>query len=249
MLKLVPRLSWRWPRGWVGRSILLALLLCATAVLAYTALEFYPQPFFPNSVEAGGIRLYSTGPIPQNAQRRLLEIQGIISRSTLYEPDSPLTLFLCDDEWFFTFITSGSTGSGGGNVLTQRVFFNTRKVIDEGAQLNDAFTRVASRQIVHVLIARRYGPQTYFTTPRWVREGYSEIITRRSAYPDTWEPILRAGADEGSSAFRYFKHGRMVEYMMDAEKMPIGQLVTQPPDQAGVEERMRRWLWNRSEFE
>ena len=199
--------------------------------------------------KAGGIRLYSTGPIPQNAQTRLLEVQGIIGRSELYEPEPPLTLFLCDNARFFAFITSGGTGPVGANVLTQRIFCDTHQVTDEGAQLNDTFTRVASQQIVHVLIARRFGPQTYFTTPDWVGEGYSELIARRYGYPETWEPIFRSGGDEGSVGFRFFKHRRMVEYMMDAEKMPIEQLITRAPNEAGVEERTRRWLWNRSEFE
>jgi len=225
------------------------VLLCAALVLAYTAVEFYPQPFFPHRVDAAGIRLYSTGHIPENAESRLLEVQKVVSRSALYEPGRPLTLFLCDSDQMYAFFTSGGTSAGRSNSLTQCIFFNARRVADGSALLSDTFTRVASHEIVHVLMARRFGPQMYFTTPRWLTEGYCETIARRSGYPETWEPLFRAGTDEGSVAFQYFKYRRMVECLTVGDKMTIEQLVAHPPDQGEVEERARRWLWNTSVIE
>jgi hypothetical protein len=247
---MMRRPSWgQWPGMGLKRVTLVALCVTGVLGLTYLLLEFYPQPFFPHSVEAEGIRLYSTAPIPESAKGRLVDVKWKLSRSRLYDPTHELTLFLCNDELTYAFFSCGGRGAARANALTQRTFIGaadfSRCAVWEPSRTDrvSSLSDVVSRSLVYVLMARRFGPQIYFSVPRWVKVGYGEaIVQRSSSQEERADSVLKAGRSDPGSVFESIKYRRMVEYQILGEGLKIEQLVHDPPSEDEVEKGMRDWL-------
>lgn len=231
------------------RVTLVALCVVGVLGLSYLVLEFYPQPFFPHSVEAEGIRLYSTAPIPDSATDRLEEVKWKVSRSRLYDPAHELTLFLCNDELTYAFFSCGGRGAARPNALTQRTFIAAadldRSAVWGPSYANrvSSFTDVASRSLAYVLMARRFGPQIYFAVPSWVKTGYCEaIVGRSSSDEERADSALAAGRREPGGTFESIRCRRMVEYLILGKGLKIEQLVHDPQSEDEAEKGMRDWL-------
>ncbi len=205
---------------------------------------------FAHSVQVHGIRLYCTDPIPCEIETILSEIRSRIAVSTLHRDNHRFAVFVCNSKWLYAFFSPSSRRSFGiANPVTQFVFVADAEISRNqsrrfGAGHNvRSFVSVATHEMGHVLMRRRFGFWTDRRLPKWLKEGYCEMLAGESSFPeDTGDSLLAEGRSDSSMSFKYFTYRRMVEYLIKERGFTIEQLISDPPRYQEVKEKTRDWI-------
>src|SRR4029079_2299793 len=99
-----------------------------------------------------------------------------------------------------------------------------------------------AHEITHTLTAQAVGWVDYYKLPQWVREGYADYVGKGSAF----------NYDEAKSAFLadvpemnweksglYWRFHLLVAYLLDRQHWSVQRLLTEPMEQAAIEDAIR----------
>lgn len=99
------------------KNVVRAALISAGGLVAASALYVLiiccPQPFFRYSICYGNIHLYTTAPLPHNAEVLLRQVQSRIAASPIYNSNLEQHVFICGSSTEFAFFTNVSFRSSG----------------------------------------------------------------------------------------------------------------------------------------
>jgi hypothetical protein len=181
--------------------------------LIYIFFHLFPQRIFAHSVQAHGIRLYSTETIPGNFETLLSEIRSTVVGSPLYGDEQEFSMFMCNSKLVYALFAPVSRGFAIAVPATQNIFVADADLISNQSRKSRgdhnmrSFTGVASHEMGHVLLERQFGFWTYRMTPKWLNEGYCEMIAGESSFPETkGDSMLAEGRSGNSASFQYFTY-------------------------------------------
>jgi hypothetical protein len=155
-------------------------------IVLMVALNVYPDPLFSFSHSYRGFTVSSDRPIDPAIDRVLDDAERRLSTSTHYHAGDHFRIFICNRSWrlgLFTFNASlgGGTVYGTRNIFIRESDIAANKVIGpHSVTLLDERDRPLSyfiaHEATHVVELRRYGLVLVLLSPRWLEEGYADLI-------------------------------------------------------------------------
>lgn len=238
------------PKTTAGRVMRRARQVLTVLAAVYLLFCLFPQTVFVHSVQAGGIRLYSMSPIPEQAGVLLEQVQARVALSELYQPDDRFRVFVCNSKALFTLLAPGHRQAFGvsmwvtGNIILADA--DLRENVARAFRPNwntRSFTGVVTHEAAHSLVGRRISVFASLRLPTWLREGYSEYLAGEGSYPEAeGDRLIAAGTVPASGPFMYHVYRRMVEYLIKVESRNIRDLAADPPAEEQVKQKMRQWV-------
>jgi hypothetical protein len=220
----------------------------------YAAMLCMPRPFFPYSVRAGGLMLYSDRPLPDAAARHVLRLSlNKLANCPFYATYPEVNIYICNSRWRQMLFFNKDYGTGGvtqlpftGNVFLRDAAVNDNRLISpRGAVVSGVRTLdyFVAHEVTHELTGRAIGSLRFYRLPQWIREGYADYVGKGAAFQyDEARQALLAGAPEmdWKSSGLYLRFHLLVAYLLDHRQWTVDQLMRGPwPDQALVESQIR----------
>lgn len=174
------RSAWRVISGWRGLAILAFLFfpLVTPEVLA-----------FPYVAHSNGDTVYSVAPIDQSAIDRVTgRANALVSKSPLARPSEPRSIFLTGGGWRWTWLAIGN-----GSTLALTRPFREAVIVQHADPVADlvptafsprTLSGIIAHEKCHGLERRRFGVTVDWTRPRWLREGYCDVVAQESTLSD-----------------------------------------------------------------
>lgn len=222
------------------------LLVCAAALGLLT----YPQPLFAYHVTLGRLELYSDRPFDTKRGRQVLaDIERRVASSPLNDRKT-YRIFIANAGWRSRLVFLWNYGAGGvnyyplPNVFIRKANIDTDRVMTSfGMPVPPPRTLAyyGAHEVGHSLVAAQIGAIAHFRLPAWVREGLADYIAFGGNVDiDALAQDLRNGAPDldPKRSGLYARYRLLVAYLLEREEWPIEQLLSAPPTQEAVEQRV-----------
>lgn len=212
----------------LGKIILVIIFL----VIIYISTLCFPEPFFKNKVTVGNITVYSDEEIPTEINEIVKTAELRIQKSVIYKENIKPKIFIANNHWRWKYFTNTHYKVGGlAYVLVDNIFF--RKVDIKNNRLYGNSGKVAAgdrtldyfmtHEITHLLEFKSRPWYKYSIKESWLQEGYCEYIGHDSqSYEDSLKYYLEA--PENIGAKRYTRLRTMVAYLLEKEKINVGDI-------------------------
>ena len=233
----------------LGRTCLVIAGMC----IFYLILLCFPQPFFSWSVSANNLTLYSDQPFSSEAGKKVLELtQAKLAASELFLSQQHHTIFICNARWRQRLFFNYNYGVGGVNYypITSNVFLRDaiieeNRLISPSGNLvpaNRSLDYFVAHEITHTLTGQAIGGFRFYQLSEWVREGYADYVGKGASfnYEEARKAFL-ADAPEMNweKSGLYWRFHLLVAYLLDKQHWDVRRLLTEPMEQASVEDAIR----------
>jgi len=226
--------------------------LLLLSVLQIALLRF-PDALFGWSVSYANLALHSDQSFESDAGREILElVESRLISSSLYDAEQEHAIFISNAEWRQRLLFSHVYGVGGVNyypassnvflagalIEENRLISPSGRIVEEPRSL-DYF---AAHEITHTLLKQAAGIIAHATLPEYVREGLPDYIAMGGKY--SYEKMLEDFLSESRKMDRqrtglYYRYHFLVAHLLEKELWSERELLSNPPDQSGLEERIR----------
>ena len=238
------------PRTRLGRVLKRFRWGLYALIVAYVLLLLFPQAIFHHWIEKHGISIYALDPLPSNADVRLDEIHNTLTHSKLYDPDVPVSIFICNDLWVYRLFNPFYRNMYAfTRPMLKQVIIALSDIASDRAGTKDirtatrTFTAVASHETMHVLIYHHLGFLKNSRLKRWVSEGYCEYVSGNYNYPKP-EGIIHLinGTQIQDTSFAYFTWEMMIRYLIEKRKLSFDEIYALQDDYDRIKSEMINWL-------
>jgi hypothetical protein len=206
-----------------------------TLLILYLLVICYPQPFFQYSFRYDNIRLYSTDPIPPNAEFLLKEVQTRIATSPASDRSVEQRIFICGSAAEFALFTNFAVKSSGLTYvyLNRNIFLRPSDIRQNrltnysGLRVMDDRTLVyyMAHEATHSLTVSYIGVWRYHSLPKWLREGYADYVGKGH---DSFLDLQRKFEDCSYQTNReYLGYELMTAYLLDIKNIGLHALLGQ----------------------
>jgi len=212
-----------------GKIILVIIVL----VVIYILTLCFPEPFFKNKVNVGNITVYSDEEIPTEIKEIVKTVESRIQKSVIYKNGFKQKIFMANNlnRWNYFSNVNHKAGAISYVYFINNIFL--RKVDIKNNRLYGPSGKVAAgdrtldyfmaHEITHRLEFKAMPWYKYSIKENWLQEGYSEYIGHDSQnYEATLKYYLEV--PENNSAKRYTRLRAMVAYLLEKEKINIGDI-------------------------
>jgi hypothetical protein len=212
-----------------------------------------PQPFFHSSVSAKNLTLYSDQSFATEFGQRVLELaEAKLAQSPLYSAEQKHLIFICNARWRQRLFFAHNYGVGGVNYypFTTNVFLRD-SIIEENCLIGPNGNRVPgertldyfiAHEITHTLTGQTVGAIAYHRLPQWKREGYADYVGKGAGfdYDEAKRAFLANDPKMNySQSGLYWRFHLLVAHLLDKQHWSVPQMLTEPMEQAAVEEMIR----------
>lgn len=224
----------------------LLMVMCGGVVM-------YPDPLFAHTMNHGSFTVRSDRPIAPSMAEVLNDAASRIRKSELYDPDAQFRIYICNEPWrLWLFTRNTEVGGFADTIATRNIYLREtdipeNRLLPPWGTLADADVRTLSyfiaHEATHVLQSRNFGRLLHVSHPRWLVEGYADLIAKDSAF-DFEENLrlLKAGdrrlSYEESGLYR--RYHLMTALMMDEHGRSAKSLFEAPPEEEDVLELLLR---------
>lgn len=221
-------------------------LLAAAAIGLFTAVNLYPSPLFAYSAAYGGFTVMSDRRIDPAMASVIADAERRLRTSSLYRSDARFRLFICNEPWRMWLLTrSGTLGAQTDTVATRNIYVREldaarNRIVVRSGRLADAAERPLSYYIAHeathVLQSRRFGRLMLFRNPRWLIEGYADLVGKGGDFDVAGNRDLLERDDPRLDYARsglYRRYHLMVEALIRSG-LTIDQLFADPPSETAA---------------
>lgn len=214
--------------GVLRKIILIIIVLVAIYILTLC----FPEPFFKNKIVVGNFIVYSNQEIPIEINEIIKTAKTRIEKSEIYNKNLKAKLFITNNDWRWRYFTNihykvGALAYVGidniffrkVDIKTNRLYGNSGKVA-AGDRTLDYFI---AHEITHLLEFKSRPWYKYSIKENWIQEGYCEYIGHDSQnYETSLKYYLKV--PENTGAKRYTRLRTMVVYLLEKEKINIGNI-------------------------
>lgn len=234
---------------WVKRIAALAGALAAS----WGMLLIFPQPLFEHRLDHDRYRVHSDRPIAPEVRPILDEVTRRLRRSDLFDPAARFAIYICNDRWRLWLFTR-STQIGGsaeavmsGNIYLREADIAADRLIPPEGVLADGDVRTLTyfiaHEAVHILEGRAFGRLAAFRYPRWLTDGYADLIAKAGRFDFAENRRLLRHGDPRLDYDRsglYRRYHLMVAFLVEERGIAIRALYADPPDEARVLQALTR---------
>lgn len=214
-------------------------------IAGYLLLCARPGALFAHEVRHARFVVCSDAPLPARTTAILDDAAARLARAPFDDPTRVHRAYLCAAPWRMRLLAPGSvdafainhTNLGGAIIVNRCDVAADRVFVGEHAR---SLSGVLAHEASHGLLHERLGVLGALRLPKWKNEGYCDFVAGESTLDDAtgWR-LLRAGADDGSSQFFYWRARRMVEQLLVVEGVSIDDFLGKDHDEGDVLERVR----------
>jgi hypothetical protein len=237
-------------------AIILFVIIGSFLLLAYN-----PYLLFRYKYNFGNVNYYSDKNLPIDScfpvGMSLKEVHNLVlnqvESSVFYKKDVQYDVFLCENSFIYkaySFFLSESNAyclwRFGGNV-----FVRNHNICSNGFRFSTNLSHlstVIAHELVHSAVVKEIGQQKYLTTPKWVKEGYSEYV----AHDEITLGFLKRRFDLEQATnfvkderndlfFSYDKYTLMVSYLILEKNKSEQSLFDSPPSEKELIKELLKW--------
>ncbi len=234
----------------------------------YSALVFVPGPLFAHSDRFGTYRVYSDGPLPDDIESVVADLEARIRAMEHAPPDASQRIYLCGPRKyaFFALLLRKSPESLaiGVSVANEtfvsiervRLFAEKNRGVLRHTRFEGDLAEVVAHEIAHFNSVRALGYRAHLRQPLWKSEGWAEYQANLAAIRA--DPGYDLGHRIGVLLDDAFWGGRhttarflwesqlLVEYLGEHEGYRLEDLVREELTDTSAGDRMMRWYRDRS---
>lgn len=201
-------------------ALLLASVVCAPQLLA-----------FPYQAQIGATRVYAEAPIDVAAMRRVLRrADALLARSPLYREPVGTRVFLTNGGWRWRVIALTSNGAvgltrPGSDMVSDAVIIGPSNAAADTVTSVRSLSGTIAHERSHIMVRRHVGMITGVRLPRWISEGYADVI---AGEPDPNDPDLEQwrAADPHHPVFFYIDARQRVAAALAKNGGDVDRLLT-----------------------
>ena len=213
----------------------------------YLVLLAYPGILLAHHVTHGAFRVDSDAPIDPRIAAVLDDAAARLARSPLNDPAMVHRVAICTTpprRWLLAPRGRGAFGityAVVGTSVLGRVDIPANLSYRDGPRYDRRpLSSVIAHERMHALLERRYGAITCWRLPTWKTEGYCEYVAGNpSCDVEEGKRLIRAGKEEASGPFRYFRYYAMVQYLLDVERRSVDEVMAGDFDEARLLAKVR----------
>lgn len=225
---------------------MVAVTLFTFLILIYR----FPFPFFSYERQDRGFAVYSDRPISATLDNVIDDSIKRLSTSPLYHGDEKFRIFICNDNWRLKFFAFNGNVGGQTIYLTENIFIREvdiagNKIISPGPKpLLDPLYRPLSyfiaHEATHVIQERHFGILKIAQTPKWLLEGYADLVAKGGAFDLAGNQQLMRNGDtllsqEMARNGLYRRFHLMVAALLFNSKGDVEGLFAGPPSEEAAE--------------
>lgn len=248
--KIRPRKIWLT----IGQFIVGSLFYAAISIISGPVTNYATPLFFPYRLVNGEMKIYSDSPIPEIYGSLAVYAKAVLARSPLYNDQMPLRIYICDKKWKYSFFgsadkeTSGIFKADSGNIFISRhqlldlfKFGKDKIIFNDHPTVNLLeLKEVMIHEATHAVVFNALGKSGRALLPKWISEGYAEYMAKTKMTDLGYEVNIRLLNKMGpeKSAQSYRRYHLLVSYALDVKKIPLKQLLDNPPEQSDLEKEL-----------
>lgn len=232
------------------RLIRRSWFVLAIACVTYLVLLAYPQPLFAHEVHRAGLTIHATAPLPDAMHVTLERAVARLQRSPLFAAAGDIHVFICQNESVFALFARQNYRVGGVAdwLVGQHAFLresdlhNDRLISPSGTPVaaSRPLSYFVAHEAMHIAVARTLGRARYSRLPQWVDDGYADYIARDIDYADALQKLKGAARElDPARSGLYLRYHLMVAYLLERQRVPLGDLLANPPAREEVEAALR----------
>ena len=223
-------------------------------ILVHVLLVVFPQPLFAYQLDHGPFTVRSTEPISSEMRRVLDRTQTLLSASELYDPGLHHTIYLCQSPRLMRHLFLRNMHFGASPRTGDTFITNGDSILDRAycpvTGPEDRRQRTLSgsiaHEITHRLLRWHEGFWKELRHPRWIVEGYCDLIAQDSPLPirDAVDMLKNGEQPPGSMMVVY---RLMMDHLIHEKGLTIRQIIDRPPDFQAIREaaldpsRLEKW--------
>jgi hypothetical protein len=216
------------------------------ASVTYLIVLAFPQPLFAGGIARDGLTIRATEPMPAAMQITLDRALVRLQRSPLYSQAGEIQVFICQSPSVFALFARQNYRVGGvADWLVGQHAFLRQSDLHSDRLISPAGTPVAAdrplsyfvaHEAMHIAITRYVGRRRYSQMPQWVDDGYADYIARDIDYSSALERFKEDARElDPQRSGLYLRYQLMVAYLLEKRRVPLDELLSQPPDRERVE--------------
>jgi hypothetical protein len=232
-MKLSPRTK-KWLRR-VGYGVGALLVY---GLLHVFLVAVYPDPLFPYSLRYGHFTVHMREPVPAEMPAVLDRVHALISASAINDEKLHHDVYIINSQTLARYMFLNDVGFGVSQHLGHTFIVDADVAADrarcrrEGP--DDHRSRTLSgtiaHEITHYLMRRHFGWRAERRIPRWLAEGYCDVIAQDSAIPEQEGlALVQSGSAARTPGLPYFRFRLAVEYLLRVKHRSLDELVADPP--------------------
>jgi len=232
-------------------SVLCSIMLSVTCIGTVIS---HPQILFYYKYEYLNLTLRTREAVPQGQANKLLcEVVNRLQLSSIYDPDSQMTVYICDDSWVrsLCFLPEPKAGGlyyyGMKHVFLSGADFNELRLINNrNIKITDQrdLAYFITHELTHLVTLRETGYFSYLFMHNWIREGYADYVGRGSAWN---ENNCNAFVEDATSMHwpapaPYLRYNLLVAFELEREGLSLVELFNGNQPQKDIENRLYSYL-------
>ena len=202
--------------------------------LTYAALLVNPSPLFAYSLHEAPFNVYSDRPIPDEMRDVLAAARQKLAKTPLLFPSDEFHIYVSNDRWRRRLVNPVSAAAFGASYPGLNTIHLGRSDAAADVSWADGSPRatrplsaVLTHECVHQVVRRRLGLVRSRLLPRWIDEGYAEVIAGGATLPiDEAAAMVVEGRGDSSHGFRYATYRLAVEQALRDPAMTPSRLLS-----------------------
>jgi hypothetical protein len=223
-----------------SRAYRIARVVALLSAVAYVLLLSFPQPLFAHEITFKNFTVYAREPLGGGISAVLDKVDARLATSPLYTPDVGPKIFLVNSTRLYAslslYLGSNSFGKGFAALPAANVFINAcdldKDLVYRDAQAYNSrsLSGVIAHEVTHLLVRNRFGYFRNLILPVWKQEGYAEYVAGGSTLPFETGVRMWKATPNDDTGYQYFKDYMIVRYLLEHEKVSVGDLFTRDFD-------------------
>ena len=202
-------------------------------ICMYLLTWIFPYYFFNHKADYKNFKIYSTNKICGNISNILDRTDSLLSASEIYTTNIEHRIFICNNFALYTYFAPLARKAFACNYPIIKNIFIANSDIDKDIAFSNnkknnkrSFSSVITHEIMHSLIENHIGLIKNKMLPTWKNEGYCEFIARESSFGNTaGMEMFKKGQNDGSKSFKYFEYRKVMEYLINNQKLSFDEIV------------------------
>lgn len=242
------------PKTRIGRIAQRTEPVLLVALYTYAVLVLFPNVFFWYGGSAPPLKIRSTEPIPAGAHLLGEQVRQRLARSEYYRDGDSFRVFVCNANGLYRFYAPLAKGSFAvtytawmGHIFVAKADLAADKAYAFRSEHSiRSFVGLAAHESAHLLLRRRLGFWRDRLLPNWLKEGYCEVISGESSFPEKeGDELICEGRRAEGMPFQYLVWRRMMEYLIAGKGLTMELILADTPPEQAVRQEMRKWLQSR----
>ncbi len=231
------------------------LIPAFSLMLIYGSFLSYPSFLYSYEEKNENVTIYCDQEFPSNITAISDSVLERIKKSEFYDENSEYSVYISNKKINWLLVSNFHSHAGAlhhmwfrGNSFVRPSVIEENRITTTGSALGDAEERdliyFISHEITHEMMARSIGYFNFqFHTQAWIREGYADLIGKKSFnYDSSFEQLINNEHRLSEASGLYVRYHVLLLYLLNNEKHTLANIINENYPQEYVIEKIKsKW--------